>query len=353
MRCLSLVAIVTLVAGTSGAAEYNIHFLPDNIAPTAATRPDGQVEVFGEPRLSEGHPRTLWDKQDVEELKEQLKTNAEVQAAFEKLRAKCDRRITGPLDVPVPRQGPDGNWMYPGDFPETEPPFKKVGRTNQNNAQDMAALGMMYNLTGDPKYAEYCKSMLLAYAAGYPKYGHPADWTENKYRSAQDGRLTGQFLEDGFWLMNTAFAYDLVYSLPSWTVEERKQVRDDLFKAVAAEFTAPVIGKPDYLSMPHNRSAVVAAATLIAGCATEDPEMINNATYGSGGTKESPAGGLVGLHFPPNAFCRTDYGSRGRRHIRSASPRAACSMQPRSFGAMASMRIACTTGRSRGCWTLR
>ena len=302
LRRLSLAAIVTLAAGTGGAAEYNVPFLPENIAPTAATAPDGHVEVFGTPRMSQGHPCTLWDKQDVAELKELLKTSKEAQEAFEKLRARCDARIAKPLDVPVPRQGPDGKWMYPGDFPENEPPFKKVGRTNQANVQDMAALGMMYNLTGEQKYAEYCKKMLLAYADGYPKYGHPADWTEKKYRSAQDGRLTGQFLEDGFWLMNAAFAYDLVYSLPSWTADDRKKVRDDLLKAVAAEFIAPVMGKPDYLSQSHNRSAIVAAATLIAGYATEDQEMINNATYGTGGTKEKPVGGMVGLHFTPQCI---------------------------------------------------
>ncbi|MEI6491461.1 MAG: heparinase II/III family protein [Verrucomicrobiota bacterium] len=301
-RLLSLAAIVTLSAGASVAAEYNVPFLAENIASTAATASAGHIEVFGTPRMSESHPCTLWDKQDVEELKLLVKTNKEAAEAFETLRSKCDRRIAEPLNVPVPRKGPDGKWMFPGDFPENESPFKKVGRTNESNAQEMAALGMMYSLTGDPKYAEYCKKMLLAYADSYPKYGHPADWTDKKYRSATDGRLTHQFLDDGFWLMDAAFAYDLVYSLPSWTADERNKVRDDLFRAVVAEFIAPVIGTPDYLSMPHNRSVICAAATLIAGYATENQEMINNATYGTGGTKEKMVGGLVGLHFSPQCI---------------------------------------------------
>jgi hypothetical protein len=297
-----LAAFSMLAVAGAKAIEYNVPCLPENIAPTAATEPNGQVEVFGKPRMSEGHPCTLWDKQDVEELKALLKTHKEAQEAFATLRAKCDERIAKPLDVPVPRQGPNGKWMFPGDFPENESPFKKVGRTNEANAQDMAALGIMYNLSGDSKYAEYCKKMLLAYAAGYPKYGHPADWTEKKYRSANDGRLTHQFLDDGFWLMDAAFAYDLVYSLPSWTEAERKQIRDDLFRAVVAEFIAPVLGKPDYLSMPNNRSVICAAATLIAGYAIEDQETINDATYGTGGTKEKPVGGVVGLHFTPRCI---------------------------------------------------
>ena len=293
-----LLAVIGMFAAVGAEAiEYNVPYLPENIAPTAASGPNGQVEVFGTPRVSSGHPCTLWDKQDVEELKAQLKINKEVQDAFAKLRDRCDSRIAKPLDVPVPRRGPDGQWMFAGDFPENESPFKKVGPTNEANALDMAALGVMYALTGDSKYAEYCKKMLLAYADGYPKYGHPFGWTESRYRNEIDGRLTPQFLEDGFWLMAAAFGYDLVYNLPSWTAEERKQIRDDLFRAIVAEFISPVHGKLDYLSKPDSTSAYCAAATLMTGCAIEDQKMINNATYGTGGTKGKPVGGLIGLHL--------------------------------------------------------
>ena len=90
--------------------------------------------------------------------------------------------------------------------------------------------------------------MLVAYGAGYPHYGHPPmrgqKWTERAYRSAVDGRLTGQFLEDGGWLIRAAPGCDLVWDLPSWTPEERKAVREDLFEAVAYEFVADIVGTP-------------------------------------------------------------------------------------------------------------
>jgi hypothetical protein len=295
--CFLLAAAGLIAFSSAHGLNYDAPFAAANIAPTPLTEAASKVEVYGQPRVSQGHPCTLWDKEDVEEYKRLIQTNEEAKAAFAKLRTRCDARLQKPLDVPVPRQGPDGQWMWPGDFPENEAPFKRLGRNSEGNSSDMAALGVMYNLTGEEKYAEYCKKLLLAYADAYPKYGHPAGWMQKNYRSANDGRLTHQFLNDGFWLAEASFGYDLVYSLPSWTAEERKKVHDDLLRAVVAEFIDPVIGKPDYLSFTNNRSATCAAATLMAGYATEDQEMVNNAAYGTGGTKEHPVGGLLGTFF--------------------------------------------------------
>jgi len=278
-------------------AQYQVDVMQANIAPTSATSTNEYVEVFGQPRQSEGHPCTLLDRQDVEELKQALKTNSDAQKAFAALKARADQRIIQPLNVPIPQKSADGSWMYPGNFPVNVSPFQKVAHTNEANAKDMADLGMMYQLTGDEKYGEYCKRMLLAYADGYNSYGHPVGWTEKQYRSAIDGRLTGQFLEDGFWLCNAGFACDMVDGLRSWTARERAHVRDDLFRAVAAEFSAPVIGNPDYLSMTHNRSALCASAVLMAGYASEDVGLINTALYGTNGTREAPTGGLIKVHF--------------------------------------------------------
>jgi len=313
MLLAALVAFMCASATIAGDApskdDYKVTVLPENIAPTAPTQARAKIEVFGEPRIVKGHPCTLVDSDDIEAYKKALKSNAVVQADFARLKGVCDKRITQPLDVPVAQKASDGSWMYPGDFsvnvsplngnnPDPSAPgFKRVSHTNESNCCVMANLGMAYQLTGDEKYGEFCKKMLLAYADGYNNYGHPSGWTRTKYRSAFDGRLTGQFLEDGGWLNATAYAYDLVYNLPSWTAKERAHVRDDLFKPVAAEFIDPAVGKPDYLSSENNRSALCAAGVLIAGYATEDQELINDALYGGGGTKEAPAGGMLQVHF--------------------------------------------------------
>jgi hypothetical protein len=206
--------------------------------------------------------------------------------------------------------------MWPGDFPHNVPPFlpgflppmkgnptpfwydiKTLVKTQETNVADMANMGMMYQLTGDEKYGEFCKKMLLAYADGFTHWGHPPGWTPGKYRSATDGRLTGQFLEDGGWLIMAAYAYDMVATLPSWTPAERAHIRDDLFKPITDIFTDPHVGKTDYLDAENNRSAICAAGVLMAGYASEDQGLINLALYGRGGTKDAPTGGLLQAHF--------------------------------------------------------
>jgi hypothetical protein len=299
-----------LLAGDANApatvAGYQAVVAPANIAPTPGTADDPaqKVEVVGEPRMSEGHPCTLWDKQDLTELRQQLKTDKVLQAAFIALKSATDKRITQPLNVPVPQKGPDGNWMYPGDFlPGDGSPNQKIGRNSGANASSIADLGTMYSLTGEEKYGEFCKQMLLAYAQSYAHYGHPPfkgePWTLRAYRSAFDGRLTGQFLDDGFWLIKVAWGYDQIFHLPSWTAEERKQVREDLFEAVSAQFVAEIIGPASYLGTRDNRSALCASGVLLAGYACEDEKLINYALYGKGGTKDKPTGGVFGTHFTP------------------------------------------------------
>ena len=158
----------------------------------------------------------------------------------------------------------------------------------------------MYALTGEAKYAEYARKILLGYADNYSKYGYAKG--EPKYHSALDGRLKGQFLEDGGWLIEAAFGYDLIYNLPSWTPEEHEKIRKDLFNEIVNEFRSERFKGIPYLNDPNNRGAVYAAATLMAGYATDDEAMVRDATYGVGGSKEKPAGGVIGTYFTPQCI---------------------------------------------------
>ena len=255
---------------------------PANIAPTPLTQAVGTVDVIGQPRQAKGHPRTIWDQQDIDEYKQKLTTNEKLKASYERLKADMDKRIAQPLGVPD---------VIPG------PPTPEMMKAHGANSNTIINLALVYSLSGDEKYGEYCRKMLLAYAQNYPRYQHPAGWTEKRYRSAQDGRLTGQFLDDGFWLIRVAFAYDLVHNLASWTPADHELIKNDLMNAIAAEFYHPVLGQPDYLSSEHNRSAVCAAGTLIAGYACDDDKLVNLALYGQGGTAEDPKGGTLGVHF--------------------------------------------------------
>ncbi len=291
---------------------------PANIAPTPGTAndPNVKVEVFGEPRTAKGHPCTLWDQQDIARFKELLKTDKSLQEQLAAVVGKADRKLKAPLNVPAVHKGADGKWEWPGDFPEDEPPQKNQTKNTESNAQAMDDLAISYILTGDAKYGEYCRKMLLAYAENYPRWGRPENST---WRSAKDGRFSFQFLNDGFVIARFAWAYDLIYDLPSFTAADRKKIHDDFFlPAITPYFTQGGRG-PDYLSTHDNRSCICAAAVLIAGYATEDSDMVDFALHGRSGSKLKPVategagpldekemgsqvpskepGGLLGVHF--------------------------------------------------------
>ena len=89
---------------------------PANIAPTPATRA-GTVEVYGQPRMTKGHPCTVWDQEDIDHYKEMLKTSKELQVKLAEIKKRIDDRMADPkvIDVLPPlEKGPDGKWLPQG-----------------------------------------------------------------------------------------------------------------------------------------------------------------------------------------------------------------------------------------------
>lgn len=70
----------------------------------------------GQPRMTQGHPCTIWDQEDITRYKEQLKGSPELKAAFDQLQAWGDKRIARPLNVPAHTLEADGTWTFPA-FP--------------------------------------------------------------------------------------------------------------------------------------------------------------------------------------------------------------------------------------------
>ena len=119
--------------------------------------------VFGKPRMTPGHPCTLWDLEDIAHYKELLKTSPELKSAWNKLQAWGDKRIQEPLSVPAHRQEADGKWTFP-DFkrgyksPEGKWVFVWDFNTAlQHRSSDVSNLGILYAFSGDEKYADVCE----------------------------------------------------------------------------------------------------------------------------------------------------------------------------------------------------
>jgi hypothetical protein len=328
-----LVAFVFAPAAADepAAARYDYNVEPDavNIAPTLATAPHTGVEVFGTPRRDLGHPDTLWDAEDIAHYKDMLKSSAELRAELAELSKPLDARLDRPLDIPEPRKGPDGAWLFPGDYfppfpgaPPSDDSRARFDRFFNRDSEAIANLGILFVLTGETKYAAFARSLLLAYA-------HASQFG---VRPGLDYRFNQGFatdlLGDALNLDKIAWGYDLVYNFAGWTPDERRRVHDELIRPLAAEMLYPgVPEKPiasNFASQVNNRGVIGAASVLWAGYATDDEELVQAALYGtkpliaqgdlgrrrtfpppqdwSPATPEAPASGLVTVAFSPVAI---------------------------------------------------
>ncbi len=249
----------------------------DSIAETTDAASHVKVEVSGDPREAKGWPRTMWDKEDVERFKQVIETNDEAKKQFSALKRGMDSRMTKPVGVPEPEKDDKGEWKHLTS--------EKITATHNTLSLDIANLGTVYQLSGDEKYGEFCKKILLAYADAFPNYGVGA----RPGFTHDPSKVFDQRLSDATWLIQVARGYDLIHDLPSITPEERKHIEDDLLKADAI-FIAK---NSSTMKAPTNWSAICVLSVLTVGYATDDQALIDLAMYGPGGTKDKPTGGVT------------------------------------------------------------
>jgi hypothetical protein len=265
--------------------NYQVETSPAFIASTTQSAEKPKVEVFGQPRKATSHPKTLWDQQDVDHFKAMLKTSPELARQYADLKKAMDSLLLTEVSVPQPVKDDEGKW--------THLPEKQVGKIHNELSLHISNLGTIYALSGEEKYADYAKQLLLAYAEAFEGYapGNRPGFTHDQ------GRLFDQRLSDATWLIPVARGYDLIYNSKGITPEERANIQDNLLKA-SAKFIA---ANSSTMRAPTNWSAICTTAVLITGFATDDQDLVNLALYGPGGTADNPKGGVM-LHFGDKAI---------------------------------------------------
>ena len=282
-------------------SSYKITASSNAIMPTG-TGAKGKVEVFGSPRKALGHPRTIWDKEDVKLYREMLKRSPLLQAQAADLKRRMDRRITQPIDIPQPvKRG--GTYIHVNDNQGN------WGRRHRYLSLDIANLGFCYQLYGEEKYAEFAKKILLEYAKAWPKYGVGS----RKGFSHDPSKVYDQRLGDAIWLIPIAHGFDFIREYPGLTDAEAEIIKKDLV-AGAARFIAE---NRAHYSNATNWSAIGTTAMLAAALACDDDDLFNFAMYGAnwvkrkkgvkslnkwweGEASQNPSG--VELHFSSEAI---------------------------------------------------
>lgn len=201
------------------------------------------------------HPVTFFTKAEAAEVKQGIGKLPLLTQSYNSIKQDVDGYIGKEVDVPVPKD-PAGGYTHD---------------KHKANYTLMFNSGILYNLTGDIKYATLTKNMLLKYAVLNPTLSkHP------QATSSSPGRIFWQALNDANWMVYAGMAYDLIYN--SLNAAERKQIEEGAFKPEVDYFTKDL---KEWFSRLHNHSVWACAGVGIIGIASNNNDYVAMALYGT------------------------------------------------------------------------
>lgn len=200
------------------------------------------------------HPRLSLTKEGVANIRQQLGTVPLFDKEVADTRRDIDKAIMEGIDVPVPKDMAGGY----------------THETHKRNYKLMQKAGNLYQITGEEKYADYVKRMLMEYCEMYPTLPlHPTN------KSYATGKIFWQCLNDANWMVFTSQAYDCIYDYLSEA--ERSKLETDLFIPFANFLSE---GNPRFFNRIHNHSTWANAAVGMMALAMDNDSLLNKALYG-------------------------------------------------------------------------
>lgn len=180
------------------------------------------------------------------------------------------------IDVPVPKD-PGGGFTH---------------EQHKRNYKAIEAAGTLYRLTGDRRYAEFARDMLLQYARLYPALGpHPAG------RGEGAGRLFWQTLNDSVWLVYAVQGYDAIRD--TLNEADRRTIDEQVFMRMARFLSDET---PKNFDQIHNHATWAAAAVGMTGYVLRDRALVDKALFGL--NRDGKFGFLrqIDLLFSPDGY---------------------------------------------------
>jgi oligo-alginate lyase len=191
-------------------------------------------------------------------------------------RATLDRFLAEP--IVVPGSGPGGGVAH---------------EQHKRNYQMLFAAGRFWQMTGEPRYAQRVRALLLGYAEIFEHLPYAQPFSPNP-----PGRLFHQILNEQMWLLFASAGYS---SVRAWLPQaEREQIETHLFAPMVAMFAHTYSSHFDII---HNHGMWASSAVGIAGIATGRVDWLDLALYGQFGDGRR-AGFLaqLALLFSPSGY---------------------------------------------------
>ncbi len=136
-------------------------------------------------------------------------------------------------------------------------------RTHTRNLQRMTEAAWAYALTGETRYAEFARDVLLGYAERYLTYPYrQASRADSDYARRAGGRLFDQTLTEAMYLLrNIAPAYDLIHDSGVMNAEDHRKLREGLLDPMIESLQRLKRGRGNWQSF-HNAGLFWIAAVI-------------------------------------------------------------------------------------------
>lgn len=237
--------------------------------------------------FAQQHPATFFTRAEAAEVKKNIIRYPLLKESYEDIKKDTDKWLGKDIDVPFPKD-PAGGYTHD---------------KHKANYMLMFNSGVLYNVTGDVRYAALVKELLLKYAKLNPTLkNHP------QATSSSPGRIFWQALNDANWLVYAGMAYDLVYN--SISPADRKIIEDGAFKPEVDFITKDL---NSWFNLIHNHAVWACAGVGIVGIATNNKDYVDMALYGS---KKDGKTGFIALM--DGLFSPDGYYTEGPYYVRYA-----------------------------------
>lgn len=208
--------------------------------------------------LTVKHPNLLLNAAEIAEIKQKTTKYDWAKTAFQGVSA--NGFVWSTRTIALPATG--GGYYHAGgeDYEITQKHYDL-----SNASRDLA---LTWHLTGERKYADKSKEILLAYADKYLEYEiHDKDGTVGEKATA-GGRATAQGINEAAWVIPVAWAYDLIYDTLS--PAEREKIEKRVLRPAAELLMTLNEGR-------HNHQAWYNSGIGVIGFALADKEYVEHA----------------------------------------------------------------------------
>ncbi|RYY65299.1 MAG: heparinase, partial [Chitinophagaceae bacterium] len=231
--------------------------------------------TLARPALAQ-HPRAFATAAELRSVYAQSRQNPMLQRSLADMKREVDAWLGKEVDVPFPKD-PAGGYTHD---------------RHKANYGLLFNAGILYQMTGDKRYAELARAIFLKYAALNPTLkNHP------QATSSSPGRLFWQALNDANWLVYAGMAYDLVYN--GLSAADRRTIEQGAFKPEVDFVTKDL---KTWFNLIHNHGVWACAGVGIVGIATDNKDYVDMALYGT--EKNGKSGFLAQLNglFSPDGY---------------------------------------------------